>query len=233
MLHAFFKQLSAGGNIYAGRTLWLRAESLSLSNGASVSTWANEGSAGGTFTAPATAPVYNTNQVNSKPAVTFQAPAAMITTKTVADILGSGQAWAFVIAARGIGDETSASPGAPWLNSVGSNTLNIGVITRSIFPTVSGVNYNGGTYASNDPFVFGHSNAASGSHHILDSMASANANLGTLSGIASAALRIGINQTSQQFGFMQILEMMAFNKFKSAAELAAVSASLRSKYAIS
>ena len=51
MLHAVFKQLTSGGNIYAGRTLWLRAQSLSLSNGASVTSWSNEGSAGGLYDA--------------------------------------------------------------------------------------------------------------------------------------------------------------------------------------
>jgi hypothetical protein len=231
MLHAFFKQLTAGGNIYAGRTLWLRSTSLSLSHGNPLTPWTNEGSAGGTFTAPGgSEPTYLTNQVNSLPAVTFQNLQFLVSTLTTSQILGSGQAWSFVVVARGIGDEVGVAPGPPFLTSVPGNIFNMQVLTRTILPTVSSVNYSGGIYTSGSAFVFGCSNAASGSHHILNSTATSNANLGSISGAASHVLRIA---GAPYFGFMSICEMMAFNKFKTAAELSAIAAAMRTKYAIS
>jgi hypothetical protein len=231
MLHAFFKQLTAGGNIYAGRTLWLRAQSLSLSNGQNVTSWTNEGSAGGAFANSAGLPTYNTNQVNGLPAVTFQTGQALPLSKTVADILGSGQTWAFVVVARAIGDQPSPS-GPPLLGS-SSDTFGIFVADHRIFPTVSSTSYMGGSYTSTAAFVFGHSNAASGSINIFNSTPGTAANLPSLSGAAAQNLRIGVNSGGHNFGFMGICEMMAFNKFKTQAELAAIAGALRSKYAIS
>jgi hypothetical protein len=232
MLHAFFKQLAAGGNILAGRTLWLRAESLGLSNGQSVASWTNEGSAGGTFANVAGLPTYNTNQVNGKPAVTFQGGQALPTTRTVADILGLGQTWSYVVAARAIGDQSATPSGPPLLGSA-ADTFGIFVVDHRVIPQVGTTSYVGASYTSSAPFVFGCANAASGSHHVFNSTASANANLPSLSAAGSQILRIGVNTQSENFAFMGILEMMAFNKFKTAAELAAIAATLRGKYAIS
>jgi hypothetical protein len=231
MLHAFFKQLTAGGNIHAGRTLWLRAQSLGLSNGANVLSWSNEGSAGGSFTNVSGFPTYNTNQVNGLPAVTFQSGQALPTTKTVGDILGVGQKWAFVVVARGIGDQPTPS-GPPLLGS-SSDTVGIFVPDHRISPQANAASYLGGSYTSNTAFVFGHSNSVSGSHSFFNATPGSAANFTSLSGAASQVLRIGVNSGGQNFNFMHILEMMAFNKFKTAAELAAIAAALRNKYAIS
>jgi hypothetical protein len=235
VLHAFFKQLTAGANIYAGRTLHLRADSLSLSNGQEVATWSNEGSAGGSFIrlGVGQGPTYNTNQVNSKPAVTFQDLQAMTSSLTVSQVFGADQEWAIVVAARAIGDQASSTPGPSFLRTpLPADYFSMMVSGHSIFPTVNGVNHNAGSYASNAAFVVGHSNKSSGSHHIFNSTASANVNLSTLASIGSSTFVMGFGGSSY-FSFMGVLEIMAFNRFKSAAELAAIAASLRSKYAIS
>jgi hypothetical protein len=230
VLHAFFKQLTAGGNIYAGRTLHLRAQSLALSNGANVTAWTNEGLAGGTFTAlTGEEPTYNTNQVNSLPAVNFGSiEERLSTTRTVSQVFGSAQDWAFVVAGRGIGNQTTGNP--PIIGSAGA-ALRIFVNngTSAIIADVNGTQVGLGSYTSNVAFVAGVSNSATQTcHHIFNSTAIANARLPTLSGAASASLIMGL-----EFDFFGICEMMAFNKFKTAAELAAIAAAMRTKYAIS
>ena len=169
--------------------------------------------------------------MNGLPAVTFQSGQALPTTKTVGDILGVGQKWAFVAVARGIGDQPT--PGGPPLLGSSSDTVGIFVPDHRISPQVNAASYLGGSYTSNAAFVFGHANAVSGSHSIFNSTPGGAANFTPLSGAASQILRIGINSGGQNFGFMQILEMMAFNRFKTAAEFAAIAAALRNKYAIS
>lgn len=60
-------------NLVVGSKLWLQADSLALSNGASVTTWADSSGNAADATKPAalTAPTFQTNQLNSLPIVRY------------------------------------------------------------------------------------------------------------------------------------------------------------------
>jgi hypothetical protein len=129
----------------------------------------------------------------------------------------------------------SVIPGAPLLES-SSNTFGIHGHDAVIGINVGGpVGYNFlSPYTSAAAFLVAHANKASGSHQIVNSTASAAISFPSLSGAGSETFVMGNStSTGQSFTFMQILEIQAFNRFKSSGELAAIAAQLRAKYAIS
>jgi len=94
-------------NLTAGPLRWHRADSLSLTNGAAISTWTDEGSAAAALTSGSAKPTFITGAYNGLPTVRRTAVTQKLTSAANVGITGSALRTVFVV-----GKKSASSPNA-------------------------------------------------------------------------------------------------------------------------
>jgi hypothetical protein len=214
----------------AGLRLWLKADSESYSDNASVTTW-HDRSGNGNDATPGHAPVFKTGILNGKPVVRFD---GVITLLQTAGLVVSTSQPSTVYAVV-IPRARPASYAPVYIDGVASNSTGFRMVlatSGSTWGTYNGSDVNAGTgLVTNSPYLLGMLLDGSGNGAFRTNGATDGTWAGGSSGSGLGVDRIGADG-SGRFAQVDIAEILLYDSALGSTDRDNVESYLNSKYAV-